>query len=308
VRTTGKLYGDSAFDLARNPYNGAWCIRSSGMDFGSFISWCQLPKKKLISSPIEVIFIPADLLRFAAAFVCLAVLALPLSSTARASDENNLKTALLLADILRAARTEIASQQPTINNELVGDKGLTGDVIQDRVLARLEDAGKSESLTNPIDDREAQLIQAQLDSIQEIIDENQPLLNSKGIGFKGFVPAVFAQLTNERFGEKVGDIAEIKVTAPLELVRNRKARPDKWERDVIETRFKADSWSRGELFAEDAEGKRGSAFRVMVPEYYGEACLACHGAPKGEVDITGYPKEGGHAGDLGGSISITLYE
>ena len=94
----------------------------------------------------------------------------------------------------------------------------------------------------------------------------------------------------------------------MEYVRNRKARPDKWERGVIEDRFKSDDWERGELFSEDADGKRGAAFRVMVPEYYSEVCLACHGSPKGEVDVTGYPKEGGHVGDLGGAISITLYD
>lgn len=231
----------------------------------------------------------------------------PLSSVANA-DETSLQTALLLADILRAARTEIASQQPTINDELVGDKGLSGEVVQQRVLARLEEIGKSDSLANPANDREAQLIQAQLESIREILDENQLLINNKGIGFKGFVPAVFAQLTNERFGEKVGDIAEIKVTAPLDLVRNRKARPDQWERDVIESRFKSEDWVRGELFSEDADGKRGAAFRVMVPEYYSQVCLACHGSPKGEMDVTGYPKEGGQIGELGGAISITLYE
>ena len=224
------------------------------------------------------------------------------------ANENNLSTALLLADILRAARTEIAGQQPVINNELIGDKGLTGDVVQQRVLERLEELGIADGLAQPADAREEKLIDAQLESIREILDENQTLINNKGIGFKGFVPAVFAQLTNERFGEKVGDLAEIKVTAPLDLVRNRKARPDKWEQVVIETRFKSDDWVRGELFAEDADGSRGAAFRVMVPEYYGEACLACHGGPKGEVDVTGYPKEGGHAGDLGGAISITLYE
>ena len=224
------------------------------------------------------------------------------------ADESGLKTALMLADVLRAARTEIASQQPTINNQLVGDKGLSGDVILERTLARMETSGKLDALNNPIDDRERKLFQAQLDSIEEIINENQPLINRKGIGFKGFVPAVFAQLTNERFGEKVGDLAEIKVTAPLELVRNRKARPDKWENDVIETRFKTADWSRGQLFSEIADGKNGSAFRVMVPEYYGEACLACHGSPKGEMDVTGYPKEGGKLDELGGSISITLYE
>ena len=224
-----------------------------------------------------------------------------------ADTESDLKTALLLADILRAARTEIASQQTVINNEAIGNKGLTGEVVLRNVLKRLEDAGKHSALTNPANQREAELINAQLDSIREIIDENQGLINKNGIGFKGFVPAVFAQLSNERFGEKVGNFAEIKVTAPLDLVRNRKARPDKWENDVIESRFKSEEWSRGDLFSEEAEGQNGSAFRVMVPEYYGDACLSCHGSPKGEVDVTGYPKEGGQTGDLGGSISITLY-
>ena len=45
----------------------------------------------------------------------------------------------------------------------------------------------------------------------------------------------------------------------------------------------------------------------MVPEYYAESCLSCHGTPKGEMDKTGYPKEGGKVGDLGAAISITLY-
>lgn len=240
--------------------------------------------------------------------VCLLGVVCPALSNVAHADENNLTTALLLADILRAARTEIAGQQPVINNELIGDKGLTGEVVQQRVLDRLKELGISEDLAQPADAREEKLIDAQLESIREILDENQALINNKGIGFKGFVPAVFAQLTNERFGEKVGELAEIKVTAPLDLVRNRKARPDKWEQEVIESRFKSDDWVRGELFAEDADGSRGAAFRVMVPEYYGEACLACHGSPKGEVDVTGYPKEGGHAGDLGGAISITLYQ
>ena len=40
----------------------------------------------------------------------------------------------------------------------------------------------------------------------------------------------------------------------------------------------------------------------------GSTCLACHGSPKGEIDITGYPKEGANEGDLGGVISITQYQ
>ena len=48
------------------------------------------------------------------------------------------------------------------------------------------------------------------------------------------------------------------------------------------------------------------AFRMMAPEYYAASCLSCHGSPKGSLDITDYPREGGEEGDLGGVISITL--
>ena len=54
--------------------------------------------------------------------------------------------------------------------------------------------------------------------------------------------------------------------------------------------------------------KAESAYRMMMPEYYANSCLSCHGSPKGETDITGYPKEGGKEGDLGGVISVTLYK
>ena len=54
----------------------------------------------------------------------------PVFSKQARADESNLNTALLLADVLRAARREIASLQPTINDELIGDKGLSGEVVQ----------------------------------------------------------------------------------------------------------------------------------------------------------------------------------
>lgn len=224
------------------------------------------------------------------------------------ADGDELHISLALADVLRAARTEIASQQGHINNPDIGDKGLPGEVILGNVLNRLREGSVIDAETLDPDSLEARLIRAQLESIQEVADENQTLFNKKGVGFKGFVPAVFARLINERFGEKVGDEAEIKVTAPLQLVRNRKARPDKWERSVIEEQFSAADWPNGKLYSEITEAKRGQAFRVMVPEYYGQACLACHGSPAAELDITGHPKEGGELGDLGGSISITLYQ
>ncbi len=101
--------------------------------------------------------------------------------------------------------------------------------------------------------------------------------------------------------------AEIKVTAPMDLVRNRKARPDKWEQEVFQSELRKTAWPKNKVFA--TEGSKGgrTAFRVMVPEYFGKGCLSCHGTPKGAIDITGYPKEGAKLDELAGAISITLY-
>ena len=66
-------------------------------------------------------------------------------------------------------------------------------------------------------------------------------------------------------------------------------------------------WPEGNVFAAEAEVKGRPAYRVLVPEYYSAGCLTCHGEPKGEIDVTGYPKEGGALGDLGGVISVTLF-
>jgi hypothetical protein len=98
------------------------------------------------------------------------------------------------------------------------------------------------------------------------------------------------------------------VTAPEQLVRNRKARPDPWEAEAIHSKLLQPDWPRGQAYSAATEIKGRPAFRMMMPEYYASSCLSCHGSPKGETDITGYPKEGGKEGDLGAIISITLFD
>ncbi len=45
----------------------------------------------------------------------------------------------------------------------------------------------------------------------------------------------------------------------------------------------------------------------MVPLFYKEHCLACHGEPKGARDKTGHPNEGGKLGEIGGAISVRIH-
>jgi len=51
--------------------------------------------------------------------------------------------------------------------------------------------------------------------------------------------------------------------------------------------------------------EEGKTLRVVMPIYYAKDCLACHGEPKGMLDISGYPKEGHKEGDLAGAITVT---
>jgi hypothetical protein len=69
----------------------------------------------------------------------------------------------------------------------------------------------------------------------------------------------------------------------------------------------APEWPHGQSYTATVDVSGRPAFRTLIPEYYTASCLSCHGSPKGEVDITGYPKEGGKEGDLGAVISVTLF-
>lgn len=213
-----------------------------------------------------------------------------------------------LAAVLRAGRSVVSSNQPLINDETLGDKGLTPEAFLSQMTEAYVAANGTQPLTDDLSELQRRLVVAQLQAVSEVVAENQELINTPGMGFKGFIPAVFARLVNERFGEKAGDIAKVKVTAPLALVRNRKARPDEWETAVITEKFLDPAWSKGEPWFETIVSDTGSEFRMLIPEYYSASCLSCHGGPVGDMDISGFPKEGGHEGDLGGAISITLRE
>lgn len=226
----------------------------------------------------------------------------------KASADAEVETGERLAALLRAARTIVAGRQDLINDPNLGEKGIDGARLVREASAAYEAAEGEPPITDDLDARARRLLEAQLESIREVVDEHQALIDEEGVGFKGFIPAVFARLVNERFSEKVGDLARVKVTAPPELVRNRKARPDEWERAVIASRFLDPAWTKGEAFHEEAEVAGRPAFRMLIPEYYAPACLSCHGGPAGELDVTGYPKEGGRAGDLGAAISIVLFQ
>ena len=212
-----------------------------------------------------------------------------------------------LSTLLQVARTVVSRHQDEINNPNVGDKGFTGaKVLAETVGAYKEKTGVDPASIDP-STRQGRLLRAQMDSIVEVVDANQQTINKKGLGFKAFIPATFGRLVNEAFSRRAGQEADVKVTAPSDRIRNLKARADPWEQKVITEKFLLASWPKGKDFSAVADSRGRQAFRMAVPEYYAASCLSCHGGPKGDIDVTGYPKEGGNEGDLGGVISISLY-
>lgn len=211
-----------------------------------------------------------------------------------------------LAELLRAGRSVVSNYQTLINDPALGDKHLDSERFASEAIAVYSKNTGQDPFSGELTNRDRRLLEAQIGAMREVVDEQQDDINRAGIGFKGFVPAVFARLLNEKFAAKVGNEALVRVTAPEQLVRNRKSLPDAWETQVIESIFP--ERAKGDAFTEVTEVDGRPAFRMLLPEYYTGSCLSCHGEPKGEIDVTGYPKEGGKAGDLGGAISIILFK
>ena len=178
--------------------------------------------------------------------VALALIAATVSfSGLSAEDQDDQIVAARLAEFLRSARTVISQNQDLINDPTKGDKGLTGDkVLADATAIYVEQTGEDPATVDPAS-REGRLLFAQMDAIREVMAENQGTINAPDVGFKGFIPAIFARLVNEKFEEKAGEEARVKVTAPEDLVRNRKARPDAWETEVLVDKFEAPDWPKG---------------------------------------------------------------
>ena len=213
---------------------------------------------------------------------------------------------LHLTTLLRSARQVISDQQGLINERKTG-KNLHGKNLLELAKAKyVEQTGHAIPALDPTS-AEGRMLQAEMDSIEEVMDQAQSLINDPEKGYKGFLPAVFAYRVAERFDSKVGELGYVKLTAPAELIRHQPNFPDTWEDQMIKSKFQSATWKKGDFVEQEAQLHGRKAYRVLIPEYYETSCLSCHGGPKGSTDITGGIREGGKLGDLGGAISAAIY-
>ncbi len=214
------------------------------------------------------------------------------------------ETARLLAKLLNAGRMVIDQNQLLIDDSHKGDKGFTPEVFERQLIEEFRKQTSIDlsslqtapvSLTVPRLARE--LLPALVQASKEVVRDAQVVINQRGIGYKNFIPATYGSQAAARFSKK----SNVRLKQTTLQPRNPKNEPDEYEASVLK-------WLAGRPRAEAYVSElteEGRTLRVVMPIYYVRDCLKCHGEPKGDLDISGYPKEGAREGDLAGAITVT---
>ena len=214
------------------------------------------------------------------------------------------ETARLLAKLLKAGRSVIEHNQLLIDDPQKGDKGLTPEVFEQQLVREFRqqtglDLSKLQSTPASIavPPQAKEMLPAFVLASKDVIRDAQAVINQRGIGYKNFIPATYGSRAAERFSKQ----SHVRLKQTTLQPRNPKNEPDEYETSVLKWLSER---PRAEAYVSELTD-HGQTLRVVMPLYYVTACLACHGEPKGDLDISGYPKEGHREGDLAGAITVT---
>lgn len=136
----------------------------------------------------------------------------------------------------------------------------------------------------------------------DFISLNQNIINYDSEGrfdYKGLHCALAGKSVAVLFGKRTDDRIHFTKLEP----RNIYNRPDEFEEKALQA-FKADK--KLEEYYAFTTYDEANAFRYVSVMKVTKDCIECHGHPAGEIDITGYPKEGWSIGDFGGAMSIVI--
>lgn len=146
----------------------------------------------------------------------------------------------------------------------------------------------------------SQILARQMGATWDFVDINQERIDTDSDGsynFKGIYCAIAGKGIGKLFSHGTDYVIRYVKVDP----RQKSAAPDEFEQMAF------DSFDKGASeFYSITRYDDGDVFRYVMPLKITESCLACHGEPAGEIDVTGYPKEGAQIGEIGGAISIVM--
>jgi general secretion pathway protein A len=194
----------------------------------------------------------------------------------------------------------VERNQSLINDPGKGDKGFTPEVFEQLVLDEFSHQTHIDLKTSPssLSALTNDLLALLLRASKEVVSDAQFVINQRGIGYKNFIPATFGSQSARKFSKR----SKVMIKQTALDPRNLQNAPDAYEEMVLK-RLASRPPSTTPI-VEWIDG--GRSLRAVLPIYYSEDCLACHGSPKGILDISGYPREGAQVGELAGAISIQI--
>ena len=175
-------------------------------------------------------------------------------------------------------------------------------------------ANKHAQMENELREQ-AHALALQMDAVWEFMDNSQHTINNTTTGvyeFKGLHCAIVGKSVGAIFS--AGNNYSIRYTnfEP----RRAQDKPDAFETEALtlfneqkdtQEFFRIVSDDPAEVDRAQTSADNGAAqFRYVQALRVNESCLECHGEPAGEIDVTGFPKEGWTLDSVGGAISIVI--
>ncbi len=206
-----------------------------------------------------------------------------------------LEIASYTATMIIAGRGVVAKHQDLINDPSKGEKGFTPEYVEKQMIESFKKmTGKD---IKDLDPEVQKVLRKVLDAAKMSVQMNQARINQKGKGFKMYIPAVFGRET----GQILKAHTDIAIKQTTFKYRNAYNQPDDFEKKVLKM-FENPDYPMGQGYGEIENGR----YRYLKPIYIRQACLKCHGEPKGTTDISGHKKEGYRLGQLRGAISVSF--
>lgn len=147
-----------------------------------------------------------------------------------------------------------------------------------------------------------QVLAQQMDAVWEFMASNQDRLEQISFTSEGVYQGLHCAIV----GRSIGALFTSQSTYTTRFVnfnpRNAADEPDAFEAQALEAFTQRHAVEFYGITSYEGE----EVFRYLAPMRIEENCLECHGEPAGELDVTGFAKEGWVLGDVGGAISIIM--
>ncbi len=150
---------------------------------------------------------------------------------------------------------------------------------------------------------QARVMVSEMDAVWEFISINQDTINYTSDGeydYKGLHCAIAGKAVAALFSQESDYDYSIRFTN--QDPRNIDNNPDEYEQAALQAFHAGDKDARYGF--EKLDGQE--VFRYVAVMEVEQNCMECHGGPKGEVDPTGFPKEGWSVGDVAGAVSVVM--